>query len=221
MYSIEMTLCTWKFDNFKEVKFEQVESYYYLYNSKYIICPQGSFHPYDFTNGVELKPDENFSGENWDLKCYFHGAGLEGGGGDLNSPGAGFFMLFYLMNGNKASYNTDFNNDRYNFNWEASKQNNGAIGDELYDFRLEYGTKACNLPDNSFKEYKMGGLVLEGNNLKLKSYGVKFESKFDMRAGIQIYGIGSEITLTSSKKYKYFFHQNVLVKDEQNILQYL
>ena len=23
MYSIEMTLCTWKFDNFKEVKFEQ------------------------------------------------------------------------------------------------------------------------------------------------------------------------------------------------------
>ena len=36
----------------KEVQFEQVESYYYLYNSKYIICPQGSFHPYDFTEGV-------------------------------------------------------------------------------------------------------------------------------------------------------------------------
>ena len=69
----------------KEVKFEQVESYYNLFN-KYIVCPKGSYHPYDFTNKEEIKPDEKFIGENWDLRCYKHSSG--------------FFLVFYLMNGN-------------------------------------------------------------------------------------------------------------------------
>ena len=64
----------------KEVKFEQVESYYYLFD-KYIVCPKGSYHPYDFTNKEEIKPDENFIGENWDLRCYKHSSG--------------FFLVFY------------------------------------------------------------------------------------------------------------------------------
>jgi hypothetical protein len=66
----------------KEVKFEQVESYYYLFG-KYIVCPKGSYHPYDFTNKEEIKPDEKFIGENWDLRCYKHSSG--------------FFLVFYLM----------------------------------------------------------------------------------------------------------------------------
>ena len=105
------------------------------------------------------------------------------------------------MNGRKASYNTDFNKDASNFKWEASKSNDGAIDDELYDFKLQYGTKAFEKSNNNFIEYQMNGLVSENNNLKLKSYKVKFESKYDKRDGIQIYGEGSSITLTTSKKY--------------------
>ena len=35
----------------------------------------------------------------------------------------------------------------------------------------------------------------------MKCYKVKFESKYDKRDGIQIYGEGNSITLTTSKKY--------------------
>ena len=110
-------------------------------------------------------------------------------------------MLFYLMNGNKASYNADFNEDNSKFNWEASKSNEGAVGEELYDFQLKYGTYAFNSEKNNFVEYQMNGLIKENNNLKLKCYKVKFESKYDKRDGIQIYGEGSSVILTTSKKY--------------------
>ena len=187
-----------------KVSFEDIESVYFIANSR-VICPKGKYHPYKISGTVfsELNPSSNGFEEkgNWNLRCYFHGAGLEGGGSTLDSPGAGFFMLFYLMNGRKASYNTDFNKDASNFKWEASKSNDGAIDDELYDFKLQYGTKAFEKSNNNFIEYQMNGLVSENNNLKLKSYKVKFESKYDKRDGIQIYGEGSSITLTTSKKY--------------------
>ena len=49
----------------------------------------------DFTNEVELKPEENFSGENWDLKCYLN-------------ENANYLLVFYLMNGsNKNAYLTN------------------------------------------------------------------------------------------------------------------
>ena len=47
----------------------------------------------------------------------------------------------------------------------------------------------------------MNGLIKEDNSLKLKCYKVKFESKYDKRDGIQIYGEGSSVILTTSKKY--------------------
>ena len=185
-----------------EVSFEDIESVYDVANSR-VICPKGKYHPYKLsgTNFEEFSlSSTNFvENGNWDLKCYFHGAGLDDGGSSIGTSGHGFMMLFYLMNGNRASYNTDFNNDNYNFNWEASKSNEGAVGEELYDFLLEYGRNS--MEGSGFKEYKMNGLVKEGNNLKLKCYKVKFESKYDKRDGIQINGEGSEIALTTSKKY--------------------
>ena len=122
------------------VSYEDIESVYYVANKK-VICPKGKYHPQELYNKnfYELFPKNTGIFEekgNWDLKCYFHGAGIE------DQAGNGFLMLFYLINKYKTAFNTDFNKDPNNFNWEAGKQNNGAVGEELYDFRLKYGTIA-------------------------------------------------------------------------------
>ena len=129
------------------------------------------------------------------MKCYFHGAGIS----DQN--GGGFLLLFYLMNGNKAMYDTDFNKDRNNFDWEACRSGNGAVGEELCDFGLKYGEVAFEADVNDFREYQMIAIVLEDNYIKLKSYEVAFESKWDKRDGVHINPFGSDFTLISAKKY--------------------
>ena len=89
-----------------QIPFEDIESVYYIANSN-VICPKGKYHPQklDGTSFSELNPaSAGFVGKengNWDLKCYFHGAGLDDGGSPLYSKGGGFFLLFYLMNGKK------------------------------------------------------------------------------------------------------------------------
>ena len=187
-----------------EVSFEDIESVYHVANSR-VICPKGKYHPYKLsgTNFEEFSlSSTNFvENGNWDLKCYFHGAGLSDGGSNLQSPGAGFMMLFYLMNGNRASYNTDFNKNNNNFNWEAGKLNEGGVGEELYDFQLKYGTYVFDTSKNNFVNYDMNVIIKEDNSLKLKCYKARFESKHDMRNGIYIFGEGSSITLSTSKKY--------------------
>ena len=40
----------------KEVPFDNIESYYYIFG-KYIICPFGEYHPYDFTESKYIQPD--------------------------------------------------------------------------------------------------------------------------------------------------------------------
>jgi len=126
----------------KEVKFEQVESYYYLYNSQYIICPKGSFHPYDFTNESELKPDKNFAGENWDLRCYWH-------------QEAQYLLVFYLMNGsNKNAYLT---NSDHHIEWYDGI----TIKDrELFDYLLK--------SSGSDNIYQMMAILKNENNLELR-----------------------------------------------------
>ena len=180
------------------VSYEDIESVYYVANKK-VICPKGKYHPQELYNKnfYELFPKNIGIFEekgNWDLKCYFHGAGIE------DQAGNGFLMLFYLINKYKTAFNTDFNKDPNNFNWEAGKQNNGAVGEELYDFRLKYGTIAYQ--GTTYIEYPMNAIVLEGNDIKLKTYNVKFESHPpDTRNGVQIYSSGPTLKLSSSKKY--------------------
>ena len=187
-----------------EITFEDIESVYYVANQR-VICPKGKYHPYklNYHSFEELKVSDSIFTEkgNWDLKCYFHGAGLKDGGSPAQSPGGGFLMLFYLMNGNKASYNSDFNKDYNNINWQKSASNDGAVGDELYDFKLKYGENSYDWVNNNFLEYQMTAIVLENNEIKLKSYFVKFESKDDKRDSTQIYGQGQSLFLQSSRKY--------------------
>ena len=80
-----------------EVSFEDIESVYYIANSR-VICPKGKYHPQklDGTYFSELNPSSAGFQEkgNWNLRCYFHGAGIEGGGSSLEDSGAGFFLLF-------------------------------------------------------------------------------------------------------------------------------
>ena len=52
----------------KEVPFDNIESFFYL-NGKYIICPIGKYHPYDFTNEEYIVPNNFKEVGNWDLKC--------------------------------------------------------------------------------------------------------------------------------------------------------
>ena len=183
-----------------EVTFEDLESVYDLSNlvGKKVICPRGKYHPYVYENGqlYEMIPGGfNQQGNgNWDLKCYYHGAGSSS-----SENGKGFFLVFYLMNGKASNFNADFNKDSSQFRWEACKSNNGAIEEELYDFRLEYGTIAYQ--GTSWIEYQMIGLVSTSNSLLLKSYVVKCESKHDVKNGIYINGQGSSLYLTESKKY--------------------
>ena len=47
----------------------------------------------------------------------------------------------------------------------------------------------------------MNAIILENNSIKLKSYNVEFQSKYDKREGVQIISQGSSHTLTPSKKY--------------------
>ena len=128
----------------KEVDFDQIESFYHLFN-KYIVCPKGSYHPYDFTNNKEIKPSESFKGEKWDLRCYYH----------FNTN---FFLVFYLMNGKNINvYLTPTNEERWYDG--ASIDHNYGIK-ETYDFLLKSSLYSG--------DYQMIAIVNDNNVIKLE-----------------------------------------------------
>ena len=173
-----------------EVEFDQVESLYYLFK-RYIICPKGRYHPYDFTNKRELTPD-NFVGENWDLRCYYH-------------KESHFFLVFYLMNGNNVNIHLTNDGSIYWYNGASIEKDNLK---ETYDFLLK-GTLYSN-------DYQMVALVNEDNSLKLEYYAftlkqgeqypISYEEKpiIDKGKYIQAYFKNS----TDNLKYFYFFSYN-------------
>ena len=84
-----------------EVPFDQVESFYKLFEGsgspRYIICPKGNHHPYDFTNKQDMIPTGFSGSSSWDLKCYL----------TFLNGSKKFFLVFYLMNdGNTNMYLT-------------------------------------------------------------------------------------------------------------------
>ena len=107
----------------KEVPFDQVESFYKLFEqtkTKYVICPKGSYHPYDFTENKFMVTDSNFKGEKWDLKCYLV----------VLNGATDFFLVFYLMNdGNTNVYLTSV----YKELWHGRASLNDA---EIYDYKI-------------------------------------------------------------------------------------
>ena len=106
-----------------EVPFDQVESFYKLFEpteTKYVICPKGSYHPYDFTKKKFMTTDSNFKGEKWDLKCYLV----------VLNGATDFFLVFYLMNdGNTNVYLTSV----YQELWHNRASLNDA---EIYDYKI-------------------------------------------------------------------------------------
>ena len=127
-------------DKRKKVKFEQVESFYDIFG-KYIICPKGSYHPYDFTNEEDFKPKEVDVGDNWDLNCYKH----------INAE---YLLVFYLMNGSHKNIHLTYTG---NIDWYAGISLSNI---EIYDYLLK-STKTNNI-------YQMMGLLKNGGNIELR-----------------------------------------------------
>ena len=79
----------------KEVSFDGIESTYdSQLGSEKLVCPKGSFHPYDFYNNYYIKPFTNEG--NWELSCYKHDTG--------------YFLVFYTHNGNSVLHYVKGNN---------------------------------------------------------------------------------------------------------------
>ena len=110
----------------RNVDFERIESKYWSQlGTNRLICPKGSFHPYDFDNNEYIKPFD-YDG-NWELSCYKHDTG--------------YFIMFYAHNGGNSIYYVKGNN-------RSIKQVSGT--NELYSYKLpEYQDKGKNY------EYRM------------------------------------------------------------------
>ena len=73
------------------VPFDDIDSHYHnKLGRSIIICPKGSFHPYDFINREYIKPKGFNKEADWDLRCYEHYTG--------------YFLFFYLNNPSKNVY---------------------------------------------------------------------------------------------------------------------
>ena len=168
------------------VEFDNIESFYYL-NKVYYICPKGKYHLYDLTNKKEIIPNNFNSDYNYDLKCHYH-------------KNSNFFIVYYLMNGNKNNYLTYLGVDDPQV---ANMYQTNSIGDELYDYRLD--------DNGSDNEYPMLTLIKEGSQLKLaarkavlkpdyqSTYNIKNEPIMDGKKYIQAY------FRTASSGYNDFF----------------
>ena len=132
----------------KVVPFDGIESTYESQlNSERLVCPKGSFHPYDFKNDYYIKPFTNEG--NWELSCYEHKTG--------------YFLVFYLHNGNGVLYYTKGNNRNFN---------SITYINELYSYKLpEYEDKGDNY------EYKLPSLQKQGDNLVISGYNFIMNSR--------------------------------------------
>ena len=103
-----------------EINFDQIDSIYHFGNEN-IICPRGKYHPYYFYDQtystLPVSNLENFQ-ENgdWELKCYLHSVGS-----------VGFFLTFYLMNGQAQLYYQNL----IDGSWKRYSFHN-----EIYDIKL-------------------------------------------------------------------------------------
>ena len=183
------------------VDFENIESVYRLDKINYakIICPKGSYHPYDADNRVYKIPSGFSSSEKWDLKCYFHHTG--------------HFIVFYLYNGYKCSYVIDLEHCNNAFNWIGDSQySHSKVINSLYDYKLQDCSDTANSADetlrkydNQWVKYKMASLGLENNNIVLKNMNIEFHLSNEYWV---INGSGSKV-LTEQKTYsKAYFTSN-------------
>ena len=106
----------------RTVEFEGIESSYFnQLNSNPLICPKGSFHPYDFDKNEYIIPS-GFSGTNWELSCYRHDTG--------------YFLVFYAHNGDNSLYYVKGNNR----NFKRSPSFNDLYAYKLYEYQASTET---------------------------------------------------------------------------------
>ena len=171
----------------REVDFERFESKYWnQLGVGIVICPKGSFHPYDFYDKKYIK---SFEGEgNWDLSCYSHETG--------------YFIMFYAHNGGNYIYYAKGNNGNI-------KRFDGGFG-ELYSYKLpEYTNKGKNY------EYRLPSLLKWGDYLKLSGYSLILNDDENEIHGNTIQGEKTLIKAKSytqwsitSDYYLYYFTYN-------------
>ena len=174
----------------EEVDFDQVESFYYLFNI-YIVCPKGSYHPYNFSDKKEIKPDEKFSGENWDLKCFKH-------------VRSNYFLVFYLMNGNNINmYLTNMDN----INWYGGASIEKDNIKETYDFLLK------DEKNPGYNTYQMLAILNEENNIRLVNLAYFLEQGDDkqyvksyVRQGIIEKRIHTQAYFKNKGDERYFYY---------------
>ena len=133
----------------RTVEFEGIESYYFdQLGSNPLICPKGSFHPYDFYNNNYIKPSD-FYGTNWELSCYKHDTG--------------YFLVFYAHNGEHSLYYVKGNNK----NFKHSPSFNDLYAYKLYEYQ-------ANSEINH--KYDLPSLQKRDNNLILSGYSLTMNS---------------------------------------------
>ena len=144
-----------------QVYFENIESFYYLNNIN-IICPKGKYHIYNADTKQYITPSGFIDNGNLDLKCYKHDSK--------------YFLVFYLMNGKKYTFGSDYQTNTKSFVWVSnSHDNKDTIADESFDFKLE--NKENRNINNQWVTNKMLSIVLSDNNIKLKTFSMQFKKK--------------------------------------------
>ena len=112
-------------DKPKKVPFDNIESFYNLFGG-IIICPIGTYHPFNLTNGTYLPPPSRFFNNEgtWDLKCVY-----------LND--SNFFILSYA----EREYYHFFYTNGQNIVWDDLKLEKGFYDYKIRDKKIE-GTKS-------------------------------------------------------------------------------
>ena len=146
-----------------EVPFESIESFYSYVDdetSKPIVCPRGSYNPFEVISGSSLQEMTQYSTEwiknsKFDLKCYYH----------RHEP----FMVFYLMN--KESYVLRLKNSVLSL---ETKFKFGDDIEEIYDFKLQNRERRTGKGDSWIENpYPFMALVKRNNYLEL--IGARFD----------------------------------------------
>ena len=110
-----------------DIEFESIESFYGYVDGETknsIICPKGSYNPYELPGNNQQKKviasfsDSWITNSKYELKCFYH----------REEP----FLVFYLMNGRnyvlRLKGSTLMKDTKYEF---------GTDFDEIYDFKLQ------------------------------------------------------------------------------------
>ena len=102
-----------------EVDFDNIGHYYeYPHGSRYILCPKGKFHPFDFNHNESIIPENFVEKGDWDLKCESHYTD--------------YFFIYYLRNEDLNVYALFVDMQKVEF-VDFSNYNVSSI----YDFTLQ------------------------------------------------------------------------------------